>query len=105
MPGNVPEFTEEDKTALEALADEAEPFFLPHQPEELKTGTKNTRHRKSRKADREERPEGVSDEEWAIFQSTSFCGGVQVITVEELLKGTSYEKDMHQRIADEEKID
>ena len=95
MPKEVPAFTEEDRAMLNALAaqTEAEPFFMPGQPEELKPNSKGARRRRSRKAAREERPEGVSDEAWAIFQSLSFCGGIQPIREEELLRDAEHGQD------------
>ncbi len=88
MPKEVPAFTEEDRAMLNALAaeTEAEPFFMPGQPEGLKPNSKGARRRRSRKAAREERLEGVSDEDWAIFQSSSICGGIQPIWEEKLLR-------------------
>lgn len=94
MPKEVPAFTEEDRAMLNALAaeTETEPFFMPGQPEELKPNSKGARRRRSRKAAREERPEGVSDEDWAIFQSSYICGGIQPIREEELLRDAEHGK-------------
>ena len=99
MPNEVLAFTEEDRAALKALAaeTETEPIFLPHQPEELQTGAGCIRRKKSRRAEREKRPEGVSDEDWAIFQSSSICGGIQPIREEELQRDAEYRKGKESR--------
>ena len=107
MAKEVLAFTEEDRAMLNALAaeTEAEPFFMPGQPEELKPNSKGARRRRSRKAAREERPEGVSDEDWAIFQSSYICGGIQPIREEELLRDAEHGKDKDAKCKTSKKAD